>query len=149
MGGIEHVTTPEQDAQVTPHRSQLTPRTRELVYGPSPEPTVPVTPFRAHQTPTARRLIFDDTTPSRGAKRKLTYDEIYPSPKQLKSSLEFSVLDTSASLFSPIQHDESIMVRDPPESYNDFQPDLTSTRMVADSLLDTRDDVFYQSYLQP
>ena len=80
MGGVEYVTTPEYDAQVTPHRSQLTPRTRRLVYGQSPEPTVPVTPFRPQLTPRARRLNFKEKKLSRATKRKLTYSDNLPSP---------------------------------------------------------------------
>ena len=81
MGGVEYVTTPEHDAQVTPHRSQLTPRTRRLVYGQSPEPAVSVTPFRPQLTPIARRLNFEEKKKlSRATKRKLTYSDNLPSP---------------------------------------------------------------------
>ena len=140
VGGVEYVTTPEHDAQVTPHRSQLTPRTRRLVYGQSPEPAVSVTPLRPQITPIARRLNFEETDHSRATKRKLTYSDNLPSPKHFKSSLECSILDTSASLFSPVHLEESMIVCNPPENYNDFLPDLTSTRMVAENVPDTSDD---------
>ena len=70
MGGVEYVTTPEHDAQVTPHRSQLSPRTRRLVYGQSPEPTVPVTPFRPQLTPIVRRLNFEEKKTFKGYQKK-------------------------------------------------------------------------------
>ena len=36
--------------------------------------------------------------------------------------------------------EESMIVCNPPENYNDFLPDLTSTRMVAENVPDTSDD---------
>ena len=128
VGQVMLVPSPEHDAQVTPHRSQLSPEGQmeldRMMKSPSPATPDPTTPARPQDCYSPlrvkRRLAYPSRCPP--AKRRLTYQE---EPEQ-KPTADKAIQCCIVSSTSPLLNCSNDLFDDELD-YKEFQPPRTST----------------------